>query len=345
MPPSSHYVMNHAIRLTFRLVLVGLCFLVLIACGGSEPATDAEQAGEYPTRPITIVAWVNPGSPTDLLARTIAQVGEKHFGQRIRVLNRPGGGGAMAMSFLLSQPRDGHTLVIMTNSGVVNMALGHIPYEPDDFRFIARIQIDPYLIAVRDESPFEDLQAFFQHAHENPGDLSIAGFGVASGHFLAFAELNSVAGEPDVRWIAYEGSSDAAVAMLGGHVDAVNVNYNTIREHLRTGSVRVLGVSSPLSSLPEVPTYQDQGFDIRPAQWRGVMGPAGMPAELVDRIRELLEETVQDEEFRAFMTVAAIEYGMTEGPDALQGAVVEEVRQARAMLRGLGLVVGERRDR
>ena len=294
----------------------------------------------YPSRPITVVAWVNPGSPTDLLARAIALAGEEHFGQRIRVLNRPGGGGALAMSYLLSQPPDGHTLAIMTNSGVVNMALGHIPYVPEDFRFIARIQVDPYVIAVRSESPFQNLQEFFAHAHEKPGDLSVAGFGIASGHFLAWAELNAAAGDPDTRWIAYEGSSDAAVAMLGGHVDAVNVNYNTVREHLRVGSVRVLGVSSPLSVLPDAPTYRDQGFDIAPAQWRGVMVSADTPPELVARVRELVDLTVEEEEFRTYMTRAAIEYGMTEDPTLLQAEVVAEVHQARAMLRGLGLVTG-----
>lgn len=319
-----------------RLVAVGL-FLVTAGCG-SASSGEEEPVEEYASRQVTILSWVTPGSPTDLLARALAQSGEEHFGQRIRVLNRPGSGGAVAMRQLLAAPPDGYTLAIMTASGVVNMATGNIPYEPRDFRQIARIQLDPYMIAVPSDSPFTTLQEFFDHAEENPGGLSIAGFGTTSGHFLAFSRLQAAAGDSRIQWIAYEGSADAAVASLGGHTDAVHTTYNVIREHLRAGTMRVLATASPMGSLPDVPTYRDLGYDLAPVHWRGVMAPAGLPDELVSRIRELLEQTVEEEEFQAFVERSSTELGFELSPAELQAMVARDVDETRGILIRLGVV-------
>ena len=89
----------------------------------------------YPNRPITLVSWVTPGGPTDLLARAIAKVGREHFGQRIDVLTKRGGGGAVAMQHLLGQEPDGYTLAIFTSSGVVTLASGRTPFGVDQFSY------------------------------------------------------------------------------------------------------------------------------------------------------------------------------------------------------------------
>jgi tripartite-type tricarboxylate transporter receptor subunit TctC len=333
--------MNSHSTLLHRTLAIAALGAALVAC---EPQTDDRSAEAiaraYPERAITLVSWVSPGSPTDLLARALAQVGPRYFGQRITVLNRQGGGGASAMGFLVQQPADGHTLSIMTASGATNIAAGHVPFDVDDFTYLLRIQLDPFLVAVRSESPFTDLRGFFDYAAQNPGELSVSGFGTASAHFLAFARLKSIAGNPEVRWIAYEGSADAAVAALGGHTDAVNSNYSVVGEHVRAGSMRVLGVSSPVSTFPDVASYRDQGYDLAPVHWRGVMGPAGLTPELSTRIRGLLLQTIGDPEFEGFLETSATELGLMESQAAFHQWVVDEVTANRRILRELGLRVG-----
>jgi len=310
--------------------------MVWLAVTGESHAPIGDPA-DYPTEPITIVSWVSPGSPTDLLARAIATVGPRHFGQSISVLNQQGGGGAVAMGYLLRRPPDGHTLAINTSSGTISMAAGHIPFTPDQFAYVSRLQLDPYLVAVRADSPFETLDELFEFARANPGHLSVSGFGTASGHFMAFSRLKAAAGDPDIRWIAYEGSADANVAVLGGHTNAVNTNFSVVREHLRAGTMRVLGVSAPVPSLPDARTYTDQGYAVSPIHWRGVMGPGDMSPELVDRISDLLDQTFRDPEFQRYMETSGTLDGTMESPRAFQAFVREELEAARSMLTQLGL--------
>ena len=325
-----------------RAACATAALVVGVACGSDSRRDENGGAADYPSRPVEIVSWATPGGPSDLLARNLVEVGSEHFGEDMSVTTRQGGSGAAAMRYISSRPPDGHTLGIFTSSGAVNMATGRIPYGPEDFTYIMRIQLDPFLVAVPSESRFADLDDFFAYAEENPGELSIAGFGSASAHFLGFSRLKERAGDPDIRWIAYGGSGEAVVAALGGHTDAVHTNYNIVREHLRAGTMRVLGVSAPVSALPEVPTYAEQGYDVRPVHWRGIMAHGDLPETVVDRIRALLQMTVEDPEFREFMETAAVEEGRFDSAGRFQGWVEREVEESRKLMRSLGLLEEQR---
>ena len=325
---------------------LALAALVAVGCvrteeghAGGGRARDAASDTPYPFHTIEIVSWASPGGPTDVLSRTLARVGEKHFGgERIDVSNREGGAGAATMQYLSGHAGDGHVLAAFTASGTVNMATGRIPFGPEDFTPILRVQLDPFLIAVRQDSPFHTLADFFEAARAHPGDVSISGFGAASAHFLGFSRLAALAGDPDIRWIAYPGSADAAVAALGGHTDAVHSNYNTIREHLRAGTMRVLGVALPIAALPGVATYAEQGYDVAPVHWRGVVGPPGLSPELVADIRGRLLATIHDPDFEAYMKEAAMSYAVMADADAFGAWMAEEVASNRAELQRLGLL-------
>ena len=242
------------------------------------------------------------------------------------------------MAYLRSKSGDPYTLGVFTSSGAINMATGLTPFSPEDFTFVARIQLDPFLIATRSDEPFEDLRDFFSAGVASPGTLSMAGFGTASAHFLAFAQLQALAGSPDIRWIAYEGSSDAVVAALGGHTDAVHTNYNIVREHLRAGTMKVLGVAQEISALPSVSTYTEQGYQLSPSHWRGVVAPSGLSAALVDRIRFLLLATTADPEFVEFMESSETDLGLMESSEDFRQWVVDQVETSRHLMEGLGLL-------
>ncbi len=305
--------------------------LALAGCGGGG-------GGAFPDRPIQIVSWATPGGPSDLLARALAESVPEHFGgQRASVVTRQGGAGAMGMQYLRGREGDPHVLGVFTASGTVNMATGRIPFRPADFTPILRIQTDPFLVAVRADSPFRTLPEFFEAARREPGSVSASGFGSASAHFLGFARLLEAAGGPDVRWIAYEGSGDAVVAALGGHVDAAHTNYNIVREHLRAGSMRVLAIADALPALPDAPSYADLGFDLAPAHWRGVVGPPGLDPAIRADLRERLLRTIRSPEFAAYMETAAMEYAVLGDADAFGAWMEEEVAASAELLARLGL--------
>lgn len=308
----------------------------LVAC--SPSADDAD----FPSRPIEIVSWATPGGPSDLLARALAEAAPEYFeGQRVSVMTRQGGAGAAGMQYLRSRAGDPHVLGVFTASGTVNMATGRIPFAPGDFTPILRIQVDPFLVAVREDSPFRTLEDLFEAARMEPGGVSMSGFGAASAHFLGFQRLRAVAGDPDIRWIAYEGSGDAVVAALGGHTDAVHTNYNIVREHLRAGTMRVLAVALPLTALACTPTYLDEGYDLAPVHWRGVVGPPGLSEEARADLRERLLAAIRAAGFQEYMARAAMEYAVMDDSDAFGDWIAEEVETSRALLGRLGLLMNE----
>ncbi len=304
--------------------------MALSGCG--EP-----REAPFPSSPIEIVSWATPGGPSDLLARALARAAPPHFdGQRVTVVTRQGGAGAVGMQYLQTRPGDPYRLGVFTASGTVNMATGRIPFTPDDFTPILRIQLDPFLIAVREESPLRTLSDLFA----SEGGLSVSGFGAASAHFLGFARLRAAAGDPEVRWIAYEGSADAVVAALGGHTDAVHTNFDIVREHLRAGTMRVLASALPLPALPRTPTYRDEGYDLAPVHWRGVVGPPGLAPAVRTELRRRLTAVIESPGFREYMMRAAMEYATLADADEFARWMAAEVAASRELLARLGLLDG-----
>ena len=316
--------------------LAVLAGIGLIACGA------APEEARFPSGPVQIVSWATPGGPSDLLARALAEAAPDHFdGQRVTVMTRQGGAGAAGMQYLRGRAGDPHVLGVFTASGTVNMATGRIPFAPGDFTPILRIQVDPFLVAVRDDSPFHTLENLFETARMRPGAVSMSGFGAASAHFLGFQRLRAAAGAPDIRWIAYAGSGDAVVAALGGHTDAVHTNYNIVREHLRAGTMRVLAVALPLTALRDTPVYRDAGYDLAPVHWRGVVGPPGLSPEVRADLRDRLLATIRAAGFQEYMARASMEYAVMDDSDAFGHWIAEEVETSRALLGRLGLLVNE----
>ena len=312
-----------------------------IALAGSAACGPPAPEPRFPSGPVEIVSWATPGGPSDLLARALAAEAPPHFdGQRVSVVTRQGGAGAAGMQYLKGRAGDPHRLGVFTASGTVNMATGRIPFTVEDFTPILRIQVDPFLIAVREDSSFRDLNALFEAARARPGAVSMSGFGAASAHFLGFQRLRVAAGEPDVRWIAYEGSADAVVAALGGHTDAVHTNYDIVREHLRAGAMRVLAVALPVEALAGAPTYAEEGYDLAPVHWRGVVGPPGLSPEVRADLRARLLATIRTPGFREYMARAAMDYATMEDAAAFGGWMAAEVAASRELLRRLGLATG-----
>jgi len=289
----------------------------LPACAGEAPApTPAPEPApkvEYPTKPITIGCWSSPGAPNDLLARELAKVGEKYFGVSMTVVTKKGGGGANDLAWLLQQPADGHFVSTCTVSMPIRLAVGKLPYTGEEFKYVIRIQDDSYVIACLPDKPYNNLKEFFEYAKEHP-EVTVGGYGSTdAAHYLAFARLAKLAGNPEVRWIPYEGGADAVTGCLGGHVDVVHSNWGTIGEHYRAGTLKVLGISSAerVEVAPDVPTYKEQGYDIVLSHWRGVLCSKDVPDEVVTKMRELFKQTIHDPEFEKFMADNNVNYADT----------------------------------
>ncbi|UOR13701.1 tripartite tricarboxylate transporter substrate binding protein [Halobacillus amylolyticus] len=303
----------------FKGIFLFTLVLILAACSstttgeGASESSDGEGSG-YPNKEIKIIVHTSPGGPTDTMVRKLATEAEPILGQSIIVENKKGGSGAAQMAALQSGDSEGYTLasITPTHVGAWNSNLKG-QFSPEDFAFVTRVQLDPYILAVNADSEFKTLGDLVDYMKAHPGEIKVGGYGaVGSGHNVAwniFADTAGVEG----TWTNYGSTSDAVTALLGNHVDVANSNPGKVMQYVESGELRVLGVFNEerLESLPEVPTYEEAGFDANVdwAQFRGIYTNGDVPEEVLQKLSEAFEEAMNTDEFKKFLKESKTEYG------------------------------------
>jgi putative tricarboxylic transport membrane protein len=269
----------------------GILFLLLAAffiflCG------QVSVRAAYPEKPMTILVWGAPGSATDILARTLAAFSEKDFGQQIQILNKPGGNGIVAQTYLLGKPADGYWSILVTNSMIPVLLKGTQPFNLDSFDFVIRIVTDPLLLAVRKQSPYKTLEDFIAAAKENPGKIKVSG-SLRGGVYEQTAFELMKAAKIKLNYIPYQGGSKAVVAAVGGEVDAVICVYSPMLGLVKSGDLRLLA-SSSTEPEPElkIPTFTEKKLDVTTAMWRGIAVEKGTPPEIVEKLHAVFKKQI-----------------------------------------------------
>lgn len=292
-----------------------LLILTMVFAGCSTGGSGSQDSSaKFPTQPVKLLVHTSAGGPTDLMARQIAKAAEPFLGQPIVVENKPGGSGANQMAALLSGGSDGYTLATITPSqiGTWNSNLKGT-YGIDSFSYVAGVQIDPYIIVVNAESPYNTLKDLVDDMKNNPNVITVGGYGsVGSGHNVAWSILAEAAGVKG-NWTAYESTGDAITALLGKHINVANSNPGQVIQYVEAGELRVLGVMADkrLESMPDVPTYAEAGYtvDTAWAQFRGIYAPAGTPDDVMKTLSDAILKATQTDEFKEYMKNSDLEDG------------------------------------
>lgn len=278
----------------------GLLVLALVAavtaCGGDDAADGgtAEVASDYPTESIRFLVPYGAGGPTDLTSRTVGACLEDQLGQTVVVENKPGGSGALATTELANAEPDGHVLGLVTAGTTVLTPLANeVGYTKDDITPIGVMAEVPSVLAVPEDSPYPDAEAFFEAAQAQPGQLKV---GVPGASTPQGIELQRLADEHDVEVtvVPFDGNAEMTTALLGGNVDAVLINASAdVVENIEAGSFVPL-VASPeerLSWLPDTPTFAELGYDglTLSGSTFGLAGPAGLPEDVTSTLEETLQ--------------------------------------------------------
>jgi len=257
---------------------------------------------DYPQKPITLICWSSAGSSHDLMARIIAKVGEQYLGQPIAVVNREGGSGKVAMSYVLNQRPDGY--VIMTNTRSMTELFpdpaGRLSI--DDFKYVSRLVSDPFVFLVRKDSPFNTLEDLIAHAKANPNKITMGGFSIKSVDEMLVKDLEAAAGI-QLNYIPYKGGSEPVVAVLGGHIDATVANPGEMIANYQAGSLKVLALASEKRFAPfdDVPTLSELGYPVVSDHWRGVMTSKDVPDEIISKLDEVMAKVAVHPEFEQFL--------------------------------------------
>src|SRR5271168_1927933 len=262
---------------------------VMALVTASVPAMDtgASAQSEFPSRPVHLFVPYAAGGGVDILARTLGDVVSRQWGQAVVVENRPGAGGLVASQALVTAPPDGYTLIVVASGHATNSFLyPGIPYDTfKDFTPISLLASSPNILLVRADSPFKTISDVIAQAKAKPGGLSFGHAGTGTSTHLAGELLKSLA-KIDISPISYKGGLPAINDLLGGQIAmSINNGPESVGQ-IEAGTVRALAVTTATRApfLPNVPAMAETvpGYDTE--VWWGLLGPAGMPPELVAKL-------------------------------------------------------------
>lgn len=273
-------------------------------CAGVLNVNAAES---YPSRPVRMIIPAGAGGITDILGRVIASKLTDSMGQQVLIDNRPGASGIVGSQIVAKATPDGYTLMMVFPSHPVNPALypNDIPYDTATaFQPISMVSAVAPVLIVSSQSPAKSVKDLIALAKAKPGQLNHGSVGSGSMGSLAAELLRTLAGI-QFQQVAYKGSPQALTALVSGEIDFYLIgSAGTVVPQVKAGRVRALGVGGRqrIPVLPDVPSISEAvpGYEAR--GWNGILGPAGMPKAIVDRLHAEIVKVVKSPEFEKVVT-------------------------------------------
>jgi tripartite-type tricarboxylate transporter receptor subunit TctC len=274
-----------------RLFYAALCSL--FACA---PAV-ASAADTYPERPIRVIVPFPPGGSNDVLSRYMGIKLSERMGQQFVIDNRGGGNGIIGAQLAAEAPADGHTLLFVSVSWMLNAAVRKLPYDVEkSFDPIALMASAPNCLVVNPNGPYKKLGDLVATARAKPGTLNYASTGTGGiNHFGG--ELFKMAARINMVHVPYKGGNPAMTDVIAGNVPVMFSSVTQTLSHVRAGRLKLLAVGSPQRSqvVPDVPTVAESGYPgYNVTIWWGIAAPQGMPkarmARLLQEINAVLDE-------------------------------------------------------
>lgn len=260
----------------------------------------------FPERPIRLIIGFPAGGPLDSHGRLLADRLQQLLGQPVVIDYKPGAGGSIGAEFVAKAPADGHTLLLAnTGTMVINPALyPKLPYAMlRDLVPVARTAQQPLALVVNPAVPARDLREFITYAKANPGRLNYASAGNGGISHLVPEMFKQAAGLFMVH-LPYRGSAPAFADVLAGHAQFMAESIPQVTQYVKQGKVRALAVTSRERSpaLPEVPTLIESGLkDFEVVGFYGVLAPGGTPREVLARLSQAFQQTLDTPEIRSRM--------------------------------------------
>lgn len=281
-----------------------ISLVLAIASLLASPLAAAQSAAQsFPNKPVRFVVPFPPGGGNDILARALAPKMSEILGQQVVIDNRAGAGGNIGADFVAKSPPDGYTIVIASNQVTMNPWIySKLPFDiAKDFSPIAQIASVPMLLAINPEVPAKNLKEFIALAKAKPGSLNYSTPGLGTPQHIAFEVFNFDAGVK-VTHVPYKGTSPSIVDLIGGQVQATIGTMASLEQHVKSGKVRAIAVSTPQRSpaMPNIPTIEEgglKGYNV--PLWYSVLAPANTPKEIVSKISTSIRDALRDPQTKA----------------------------------------------
>ena len=288
------------------MTLVRREFLQILGAASATAAFPrSASASDYPTKPVRWIVPFTPGGPTDILARLLGQWLSERLGQPFIIENRPGAGSNIGTEAVVHAPADGYTLLLVGPPAAINATL----YDKLNFNFIrdiapvAGIIRGANVMVVSPSVPAKTVPEFITYAKTNPGKINMASSGNGTSPHIAGELFNMMTGVGMVH-VPYRGAGPALTDLLGGQVQVMFATMVSVIEHVKTGKLRPLAVTTATRSdaLPEIPAMGDFLPGYEASNWYGVGVPKSAPAAIIDRLNKEINAALVDHNIKARLT-------------------------------------------
>jgi tripartite-type tricarboxylate transporter receptor subunit TctC len=291
----------------------------LLASGAALPLIGRARAQQtFPTKPIRLVIGYSVGGGNDLIARVVAAKLQDKLGQPVVVDNKPGAQSIVAAEIVAKAAPDGYTLLVAPSGPMtINPAVySKLPYDPlRDFVPISLLAEFPLLLVVGADQPPKSLKELVEYGKANP---KLANYASSATPFQLASELFNQRTGAQFQHIPYKGSGDAVQAVLAGQVLMTIADSGPVAGPLKAGKLRALGITTAKRppAFPDVPTFAEQGIsDMEIELWTGVVAPAGTPLDIVERLQDAIEDTVEMPAVRSALEAIYVDPRSTNGKE------------------------------
>lgn len=325
-------------RALFTTSIITHCTFIVLTL-----AAASAYAQWKPEKPVEYVIGFAPGGGNDKTARVMQKIWkESKWLENILVVNKVGGGGALSYTYTNQHPGDAHYIAVAQMGLVTNHLLGRSPMHFNDLTPLAMVGNEPVGIAVRADSPIKDAKDFMARLKADPASLSISVGSTrgATNHFAVGALAKAAGVDPKkLKILTFGGGAESVTNLLGGHIDAMSQAINNAIPYYQAGTMRIIGLSTARRSptLPDVPTFREQGFDVVVDGWTVVVGPRGLTPVQIAYWEAILEKTVNHAEWKKYLESFSWVWEFKKS-QATRDYLKKEYDDARTMLMELGMI-------
>lgn len=274
-----------------KTLTLTLAVILTLAMAGSAIAAD------WPTKTVSLIYHTKPGSGGDIFLRALAKPLEKQLGQPVIVDNKPGAAGMNAWR-PATEAKDNHTILGVSSTSITSPILNNLPITYKSFKPVAMLFVDPMILFVPANSPWKTLPDFVEDAKANPGKYNIAGGAPGELGYVAAMLLMRNSGAR-FNIVPFESGGDAAVSVLGGHIDGAVGEYGEAATQIEAGKVRVLVGFNPVEGT-DIKTVQDYGYTFMVEKFRGILTSKNTPDAVVEKLAAACEKALQDPGFKQY---------------------------------------------
>ena len=269
----------------------------LLALAGSLLLAAAAHAQQFPSKPVTLIVPWPAGGSTDIYFRKLGEITARHLGQPLVIENRPGGSGMNGPATMAKTARpDGYTISQLAITAFRVPHMQKVDWDPiTDFTYIVGLAGYTFGIVVKADSPFKTFQDLLAYARANPGRLSYATPGTGTSLHLAMEEIAAKAGVQFLH-VPFKGYGDGAIALMGGHV-MVQVDSTGWAKQVDAGAQRLLATLGDKRTRWNAPTVKELGVDTVSNSPFGLVGPKGMPGDVVKVLHDAFKKSLDDPEY------------------------------------------------